>query len=271
MQKSEWWKDFFSGLTVDMWRQVVTDDQTRSEADFIQKMLQLTPPATILDVPCGLGRLAIELASRGFTMSGVDISVEFLEEARAAANKRPLNVSWQQRDMRDLPWQMSFDGAFCFGNSFGYLDDDGNAQFLDTVYRVLRPDGRFVLDASSVAENVLPRIQEHTEMQVGDILFIEDNHYDHTLSRLDTEYTFVRVDRTEKKFGSHRIYTYRELQRLVSNAGFVNCRTFGAINEEPFRFGAQGLFIVASKKGSSGMHPPAPNTPHYDAPAVDKH
>jgi len=248
MQKPDWWKDFSSGLAVDMWRQAVTDDQTHSEADFIQKMLQLTPPATILDVPCGFGRLAIELASRGFTMSGLDISVEFLEEARVASSKRRLNVSWHQREMRDLPWQMSFEGAFCFGNSFGYLDDEGNAEFLDSVYRVLSPGGRFVLDASSVAENVLPRIQEHTEMRVGSILFIEDNHYDHALSRLDTEYTFVRADQTEKKFGSHRIYTYRELQGLFSKAGFVNCRTFGTISEEPFTFGAQGLFIVASRK-----------------------
>lgn len=249
MQKTEWWKEFFSGLSVDMWRLAVTEDQTRMEADFIQKMLQLTPPATVLDVPCGSGRLAIELASRGFTMSGVDISPQFLEEARTLVNERRLDVSWQQRDMRDLPWQMTFDGAFCFGNSFGYLDDDGNAQFLEAVYRVLRPAGRFILDAASVAENVLPQIQKHTEMQIGDIRFIEDNHYEHELGRLDTEYTFVRGELTEKKFGSHRLYTYRELQGLLSRAGFVELQSFGSTGGEPFAFGASGLFISA-RKGS---------------------
>ena len=248
MQKLEWWKDFFSGLTVDMWRQAVTEEQTRSEADFIQRMLKLTPPATILDVPCGFGRLAIEVATRGFTLSGVDISSQFLEEAKAAAKKLQLNVSWYQRDMRDLPLESSFDGAFCFGNSFGYLDDESNVQFLEAVYRVLRPNGRFILDASSVAENVLPKIQDHTEMEFGDIRFIEDNHYDHELSRLDTQYTFVRSDRTEKKFGSHRIYTYRELQGLLSSTGFVNCQSFGTITGEPFAFGANGLYIVATKR-----------------------
>lgn len=211
-------------------------------------MLQLAPPAAILDVPCGFGRLAIELAARGFTLSGVDISTQFLEEAKSEAGKIHLNVAWQQRDMRDLPWQSSFDGAFCFGNSFGYLDDDGNAQFLKAVYRALCPSGRFILDASSVAENVLPKIQEHTEMEFGDIRFIEDNHYDHELSRLDTEYTFIRGDRTEKKFGSHRIYTYRELQELLASTGFVNCQSFGTVAGEPFTFGANGLYIVASKK-----------------------
>ena len=247
MHKPEWWKDFFSGLAIEMWRQTCTGEQTRNEADFIQRMLGVTPPGTILDVPCGSGRLAIELATRGFTATGVDLSEPFLEVARSTAGPRALALSWRHGDMRDLPWPVSFDGAFCFGNSFGYLDDDGNALFLDAVYRVLKPKMRFLLDASSVAENVIPQIQGHTEMQIGDILFIEDNHYDHTLGRLDTEYTFVRGDLTEKKFGSHRLYTYREFQKLLSDAGFVNCRTFGSIAGEPFEFGSQGLYVLAQK------------------------
>jgi SAM-dependent methyltransferase len=249
VQKTEWWKEFFSGLSVDMWRLAVTGGQTRTEADFIQKTLQLAPPARVLDVPCGAGRLAIELASRGFTMSGVDLSPQFLEEARTRGNQLELKISWQEGDMRDLPRQMTFDGAFCFGNSFGYLDDDGNARFLEAVYRVLRPAGRFILDACSVAENVIPQIQRHTEMQIGDIRFIEDNHYDHELGRLDTEYTFVRGEVTEKKFGSHRLYTYRELQVLLSRAGFVDLQSFGSTGGEPFAFGAPGLLICACKRG----------------------
>ena len=249
MQRTEWWKEFFSGLAVDMWRLAVPEDQTRLEADFIQKMLRLTPPAEVLDVPCGTGRLAIELASRGLSVSGVDLSLQFLEEARTRGNERHVSVFWQEGDMRDLPRQATFDGAFCFGNSFGYLDDDGNTRFLEAVYRVLRPAGRFILDACSVAENVIPQIQGHTEMQIGDIRFIEDNHYDHELGRLDTEYTFVRGEVTEKKFGSHRLYTYRELQGLLSRAGFVDLQSFGSTGGEPFAFGAPGLLICACKRG----------------------
>lgn len=247
MQRAEWWKDFFSGLAIDMWRQTCTEEQTRSEADFIQRMVRLTPPAAILDVPCGSGRLAIELATRGFTAMGVDLSPQFLDVARATAGEKGVTIAWHHRDMRDLPWPASFDGAFCFGNSFGYLDEDGNASFLDAVYTILKPGGRFVLDASSVAENVIPKIEKHTEMEVGDILFVEDNHYNHELSRLDTVYTFVRGDQTETKFGSHRIYSYREFQGLLRGAGFVNCEAFGSIAGEPFEFGAHGLFFVAEK------------------------
>ncbi len=150
--------------------------------------------------------------------------------------------------MRDLPWRAHFNGAFCVGNSFGYLDDNGNFEFLKTIHRVLTSGARFVLDASSVAENVLPRIHDHTEMEVGNIRFIEDNRYDHRSGRLETEYTFVRGNQTEKKFGSHRIYTYRELDILLSEAGFKECQAFGSIDGEPFKFGAQGLFFIARKE-----------------------
>jgi SAM-dependent methyltransferase len=150
--------------------------------------------------------------------------------------------------MRDLPWRSHFAGVFCFGNSFGYLDDQGNADFLKSVHQVLKPTGRFVLDASSVAENVLPKIEDHTEMEFGDIRFIEDNRYDHRTGRLETDYTFVRGARTEQRFGLHRIYTYREVESLLSAAGFEDIQALGSVEGEPYRLGAPGLYFVAIKR-----------------------
>lgn len=150
--------------------------------------------------------------------------------------------------MRDLPWRNEFDGAFCFGNSFGYLDDDGNADFLKAVYTILKPGSGLVLDAASVAEAILPKFQERSEVQVGDILFKEENRYDHLGGRLNTDYTFVRDGRVEKRFGSHRIYTYRELCQLLETAGFVILEAYGSLGQEPFKLGSAGLFFVAAKK-----------------------
>ncbi len=244
----DWWKDFFTGLTIDMWRAAVSKEQTTSEADFIQRQLRLEPAAAILDVPCGFGRLSFELASRGFRLTGVDISRESVEEARANAHKQNLEITYELREMRDLPWRSEFDGVFCFGNSFGYLDDDGNVNFLKAVHSVLKPGARFILDASSVAENILPTIKERTEMQFGDILFKEENHYDHHLGRLDTEYTFVKGETVEQRVGSHRLYTSREYCQLLTGGGFEILDAFGSMSEEPFKVGEHGLYFVTSKK-----------------------
>src|SRR5437016_5021851 len=94
---SDWWRQFFSGVVVDLWLRVPTEEQTRGEADFIEKVLQLPPEGRVLDVPCGGGRHSIELAARGYRLTGVDISADFLQAARALAAERQLSVAWDER------------------------------------------------------------------------------------------------------------------------------------------------------------------------------
>ncbi|MDQ2921688.1 MAG: methyltransferase domain-containing protein [Acidobacteriota bacterium] len=80
--QTNWWENFFHGIALDFWRAAISDEQTRAEADFINNQLQLPVGAKVLDVPCGNGRLSIELGAFGFDLTGVDIAVEFLEEAK---------------------------------------------------------------------------------------------------------------------------------------------------------------------------------------------
>jgi ubiquinone/menaquinone biosynthesis C-methylase UbiE len=243
----EWWKDFFSGITLDLWRQVFSEEQTQAEAEFLQKALTLAPAAKVLDVPCGEGRLALALASHGFRVTGLDFAPAFLEEARRKASAKAMNIDWKQGDMRLMDWAEEFAGAFCMGGSFGYFDDDGNAAFLNSVARALKPGARFVLDGGRVAENVLPSFQGHEQVQVGDILFMQDNRYDHVHARMETEYTFVRDGKTEKKSSSDRIYTYREHCRMLEEAGFAGCESYGSFSLEPYKLGSPRLFFVARK------------------------
>jgi SAM-dependent methyltransferase len=243
--QAEWWRNFFTGLTVDLWRQAIPEELTRSEADFLEEIFRLPPRSEILDVPCGNGRLSIELAARGYVITGVDISGEFLAEARSTAEQSQLKIAFEEREMRDLPWAGRFDGVFCFGSSFGFLDDKGNLDFLRAVARTMKVRRRFVLDASKVSEIVLPRFQKREETQIGDILFLEENRYDPTDGRMITEYTFVRDDKVEKRTGSERIYTYREVCQLLQDAGLAVTATYGSLNQEPFSLGSQRLYIVA--------------------------
>src|SRR2546423_9107797 len=82
---SNWFEEFFHGVTLDLWRKAVPTEQTKGEAEFLNKNLGCEPGARVLDVPCGNGRLSFELAQRGYQVTGVDISEEFVEEARLRA------------------------------------------------------------------------------------------------------------------------------------------------------------------------------------------
>jgi 2-polyprenyl-3-methyl-5-hydroxy-6-metoxy-1,4-benzoquinol methylase len=215
---SNWWEHFFEGLSVTLWLQALSPAHTEHEADAIARWLGAAAGAELLDVPCGGGRLSLALAGRGYRLTGVDLSSEFLEHARAS--DRTGGVTWEHREMRDLPWPGRFDGAFCVGNSFGYLDDEGNAAFLRAVAAALKPGARFVLETPMILENLLGHLKERPWWKVGEMYLLVSNHYDHARSRLDIEYTFLLDGRSEVRHGSHRAYRYAELRALIENAGF---------------------------------------------------
>ena len=238
--QSNWWETFFEGVAVDMWLQALSPEHTGHEAESLARMLAVPPGTRLLDVPCGAGRLSLALADRGYQLTGVDWSADFLNHARSFDTRQ--QVTWERRDMRDLPWQARFDGAFCVGNSFGYLDDESNAAFLRAVAATLKPGARFVLETPMVLENLLGHVQDRAWWKVGDIYLLVANAYDHAQQRLDTEYTFVSSDGVEVRRGSHRAYTYRALVDLLESADFT------VALEEPWKRDAQVVTFLATRR-----------------------
>jgi O-methyltransferase involved in polyketide biosynthesis len=153
---------------------------------------------------------------------------------------------WEHRDMRDLPWKGEFDGAFCFGGSFGYFDEEGNAEFLKAVARSLKPGARFLVD-THVAETLLPVFRERDWQRMEDTLVITETHYDHVQGRVETEWTFVREGEMAKRPSSIRVYTYRELCQLLEEVGLTDCEGYGSLNGEPFGLGSRRLYLRAAK------------------------
>lgn len=237
---TNWWEHFFEGVSVQLWLSAVSTEQTGREADRLVERLAVPPGAEILDVPCGGGRLALAMAANGYRMTGVDLSSEFLNHARTrpAADR----VTWEERDMRDLPWPARFDGAFCMGNSFGYLDDEGNSAFLRAVAAALKPGARFVLETPMVVELLLPHLQERPWWRVGDMYLMVENKYDHARSRLEIDYTFISDGRTEVRHGSHRAFTYAELHDLIDRSGF------DVTLADPWRRDATTVTFIATRR-----------------------
>src|SRR4029434_8542781 len=97
----------------------------RGEVDFAARVLGLRRGARVLDVPCGFGRHAGELARRGYTAVGVDLSPLMLREARKAHRERN-RLQFIQNDMRRLSYRAEFDAVICLFTSFGYFSEREN-------------------------------------------------------------------------------------------------------------------------------------------------
>ena len=244
----EWWEDFFSGLWQEVQLGVSTEQDNGAAADKIVQAIQLQPGSRVLDVPCGDGRIAIELAARGHDVTGVDITERFLMEARRKSDERGVSARWEHGDMRELPYTEEFDAVINFWGSFGYFDEKENERFATAVWHSLHRGGRFLIDVAS-PETIFPNFREHFWFGVEDSLVLSRNRYDHETGRIEADWTMVAPDgRREVRHSSIRLYTYRELAGLLRAAGFRHIQGLNADNLQPFALAASRLIVVATKE-----------------------
>ena len=121
---------------------------TTQEIDHIVDALDLQPGARVLDVGCGPGRHAHELARRGIEVHGIDISARFIEIAEAEA---PDGATFERMDARSLSFDAEFDAVICLcQGAFGLMTANGeDAVVVDGMARAMHADARLALSAFS--------------------------------------------------------------------------------------------------------------------------
>lgn len=242
--KSEWFETFFQGPAVDFWTRAMAPALTLADVDFLEKALEVNPGARLLDVPCGNGRHSIELARRGYRIAGIDLSEEFLVAARTA-----LDADWRKGDMRALELEdAAFDGAFCFGNSFGYLDHTGVAAFLSALAGALKPGAKLVIETGVTAESILPTLIQKRWHRFGDLMILSENRYDPWESCLNIDYTFVRGSVIETRPTASYVFTSAELRRMLNAVGFITLSLNGGVAGEPYQLGSPRLVVIAQRR-----------------------
>jgi len=244
--QGEWWRELFASPGwVDV-HGAIPRERSIAEVDTMLRLLELSPGAKILDVPCGEGRHSIEMASRGYQMTGLDRSAPLLEAARATALERGVNAEWVEGDMRQLSWRGVFDAVVCYWASFGYFDDEGNFNFLQGAAQALRPGGRMIIE-THVLETILPKLQPRGWSKMNDVYMLEDREYDHITGRLETDWTFIRQGKVSEWHTSIRTYTYAELVEMLRDAGFSRTEEFNTQAGKPFALGNLRFCMVATR------------------------
>ncbi len=124
---------------------------TRAPARFYGDLAAAAGGA-VLEIACGTGLVAIELAARGLDVTGTDICRPMLDHARRKTQARGLAATWIEADARTLSINRCFDFIYLTGNAFqAFLTDDDQDALLGTVARHLAPGGRFAFETRNPA------------------------------------------------------------------------------------------------------------------------
>ena len=222
---------------------------TLAEVDFILSIFPLVPGMAILDMGCGTGRHAVELAERGFRVTGVDISEGMLAEARKKAEAAGVEVSWVHADAsapldlhppspasisgqangdqkvgsREMEEGELFDAAIslCEGG-FGLIgpSEDPVAHdlaILKNIARALKPYAPFLLTALNGYQVIRQMKDEHVEAGRFDPATMVSNYEDQW--DLPEGPRLVNIH--------ERLFIPPEMVRMLGDAGLRCDRIFG--------------------------------------------
>lgn len=241
-----WWESFFGPDYLKQYEHARV--RTAAEADGLEKILHLRKGGRILDLACGAGRHSIELARRGYEVTGYDLSEDLLRHARADAKRAKATVAFVRGDMRDLRYRAVFDAVINMFSSFGYFEDvEDDRKVLAGISRALKPRGKFLLERfnrESLAYE-LP-LQGWRVGEDGSVILQEDM-FDVLRGRYDTRQIVIDRDGTREHRASVRAYTLPELKQMFDAAGLPIHRVLGGLDLSPYQARSRRLVLYAVK------------------------
>ncbi|SFR91323.1 class I SAM-dependent methyltransferase [Anaeromicropila populeti] len=147
VRKADWYKE---GWTLGIKNHSWVEDTVR-QVEFLIKIMELTGKEKILDLACGYGRHSLEFARRGFQVVGVDITKDYIMDARESAEKENLSAVFMQGDIREVGYEQEFDVVLNMADgAVGYLENEAeNLKIFDIVAKALKPGGKHFMDIVS--------------------------------------------------------------------------------------------------------------------------
>ncbi len=229
---SDWWRSWFGPGYLALYDDYLAE-RTPVEIDRLEALLTLRPPLRILDLPCGQGRHAIELAHRGYDVTGVDLSPFMLKVAEERARTEGVRVRWLSGDMREPMVDERFDVVLNLFTSLGYFADEADDQkVVAAAAAMLVPGGRFVLEVIN-GEHVMATFREREWFTVGQAAVVERRSLDPSARRMVVERTVSTPSETEVNFHAIRLYDGRDVDAMLRAAAFTRVELYGDWTGDP--------------------------------------
>ena len=246
---TEWYRSFFGSDYLHIYGGELTAERSEEEAGFVMRALGLRPGDRVLDLCCGPGRHSVPLAAAGLSVTGLDMSDEYLGLAEEAARKAGVSVRLVRGDMRELAFRGEFDAVVSMFTAFGYFEsEDEDQRVLDGAAAALRPGGKLLLDLLSRDWVVANHVRSETRQAADGAAVREMREFDPVAGRSHVEFEMTDPDGQVRRAGHHiRLYVATEISRMLQQAGLVVERTYGGYDGSGLSVDARRMVLVARK------------------------
>ena len=199
-----------------------------------------------LDLCCGFGRHSLAMAEGGLDVFGLDLSGALLAQSRELPDAGRLAGRLVRADARRPPYlDQSFDSVVNLFSSFGYFGDDGDAEMLDGIARVLRPGGRLVMDLMNPAR-IRAGLVPASEREQGGVRLIERRALKEEGRRVTKQVRMEHPDgRVESWHEDVRMYEPDEIGALLQRRGITVEATFGSFEGARFDAESERQLVLA--------------------------
>ena len=234
-------------------------ESTQKEVDQILELMGLSPSARLLDLACGIGRHSIELARRGYRVTGVDRSHSYLQKAERAARDSGVSIEFVEKDMREFRQPNTYDGAINLYTSFGYFPDaSDDLQVLVNVFESLQPGASFLIDLVG-KEIFLRSFKAQVLRREGDVTVLEERSLNEDQTWLENRWVVSKGAEHKEFKVAHRLYSAEALRVILERAGFFQIEIYGDLQRNPYDQNAKRLVALARKPSGGVHHKAAPS------------
>ena len=207
-------------------------ESTLQQVDFIEQALGLHRDERVLDLACGTGRHALELARRGYAVVGVDITAAYIDAACQQAREYGLDVEFLRADIRDLSFYQAFDVVLNLADgAIGYLETDAeNLKLFDRIAAALKPGGKHLMEVCNAEYAATHFPRRHWEVGQNAVS-LADFDWDRQTRRMRyLAYTLKLgevLDLPRGTASSIRLYSLEELQQILEARGLTIQGAYG--------------------------------------------
>lgn len=244
MDNNKWYEKWFSNKTYLSLYSHRDEKDARDIINLIQRNIPLAIGSKILDVCCGFGRHSIELARRGYSVTGFDLSSFLISKAYKDlknVKEKNLKVEFLIKDMKDFSFSKSFDSAVNLFTSFGYFEsDEENFRVFNNVEKSLKKGGYFVFDfinSEHLKKSLIPESEDSIEgNRILQKRYLKDN------------FVYKDIFTGDDKFTERlKLYSDVEILDALKNFGFNVISIFGDYYGNDFDKSESSRIIVISQ------------------------